>query len=276
MPLCQLWSVWPGVFPEREKCIGGACAVGDMGRLDRLWLVVPLALISTFGASVPATGGANPSALCERAALIAASQTAVPISVLKAIMLTETGRVQGDDYYPWPWTVNMEGKGTWFDSRSAATAYAEEHHRRGATSFDVGCFQINFKWHNQNFASLESMFDPLENALYAAGFLAGLFEETGDWGAAAGAYHSRTAIHADAYRATFLSFREALLAEDDIPLPEIESTKLDWKADGGWDVAERTNDFPLLRPGAQRGLGSLVPKSETGLARSLFAPDEAG
>ena len=32
--------------------------------------------------------------------------------------------------------------------------------RSGRTSFDVGCFQINYFWHGRNFPSLESMFDP--------------------------------------------------------------------------------------------------------------------
>ena len=49
----------------------------------------------------------------------------------------------------------------------------------------------------KSFATIDDMFDPAANALYAAGFLHDLFEETGDWELAAGAYHSRTPEHAE-------------------------------------------------------------------------------
>jgi soluble lytic murein transglycosylase-like protein len=68
------------------------------------------------------------------------------------------------------------------------------NHARGARSYDVGCFQINYRWHGQHFASLDQMFDPDANAAYAARFLSELYAEFGDWSRAAGAYHSRTPV----------------------------------------------------------------------------------
>ena len=47
----------------------------------------------------------------------------------------------------------MEGKGKWFQTRDEALSYVFKHFKRGARSFDVGCFQINFKWHGQAFPS---------------------------------------------------------------------------------------------------------------------------
>ena len=52
--------------------------------------------------------------------------------------------------------------------------------------------QINYRWHGHAFPSLEAMFDPEWTATYAAQFLRTLYEERGDWSAAAGAYHSLT------------------------------------------------------------------------------------
>ena len=63
-------------------------------------------------------------------------------AVLKAISLTETGRKTGGQFRPWPWTVNMEGTGHWFDTLDEARAYVSREFKRGARSFDVGCFQI--------------------------------------------------------------------------------------------------------------------------------------
>lgn len=141
--------------------------------------------------------------LCDRAAARISQETSVPLSVLRAITRTETGRSRDGVLTPWPWTVNREGAGHWFDTRAAAQQFAERAISEGAHSFDVGCFQINYRWHGAAFSSITQMFDPVENARYAADFLQSLFDETGDWTKAAGAYHSRTETYAKRYRARF-------------------------------------------------------------------------
>ena len=70
-------------------------------------------------------------------------------------------------------------------------------------SFDVGCVQINYRWHGHAFPTLEDMFDPEWTATYAAQFLRTLYEERGSWSAAAGAYHSLTPELAQKYAARF-------------------------------------------------------------------------
>lgn len=232
-----------------------------------LW-IVSLAAIS------PAWG-ANPSTLCDRAAQMAAARTGVPISVLKAISLTETGRRRDGAMRPWPWTVNMEGKGVWFDDPHAALTYVGRHHRAGARSFDVGCFQLNYKWHGRNFASIEQMIQPEQNALYAARFLLDLYAEKGNWSAAAGAYHSRTRKFSDRYRKRFDTFRAALRNEDGsgaaAPIATRHARADSAPATGKLAPALRVNLYPLLQAGeARRGLGSLVPVTSAADA-GLFA-----
>lgn len=223
----------------------------------------------------PATSGAaDPASICEWTASEASRRTGVPVSVLKAISLNETGRKRAGAFRPWPWTVNMEGKGLWFDSAEAALAYALKEHRRGARSFDVGCFQINFKWHGKAFASIEEMFDPMKNALYAARFLGQLHAETGSWNTAAGAYHSRNPEFAQRYQARFERFRTGLAQEDDRDIPDIPDIVL--AANGGLPgtagaVVDRANRFPLLQRGSGAALGSLVPIGNGG-GISLFGP----
>ena len=104
---------------------------------------------------------------------------------------------------PWPWAINREGQGHWFATREQALAFAMASVAAGRTSFDVGCFQINYRWHGHNFPSVEAMFDQDVNAAYAARFLRALYAERGDWSAAAGAYHSQTPALAGVYRARF-------------------------------------------------------------------------
>ncbi|MGB7240845.1 MAG: transglycosylase SLT domain-containing protein [Sulfitobacter sp.] len=153
----------------------------------------------------------------------------------------------------------MQGKGVWFETENEAKAFVREKMGHGARSFDVGCFQINYKWHGQAFASVEDMFDPVLNARYAAKFIASLHRELGDWSKAAGAYHSRTEKYANKYIARF---------------NEIYATQSEF-ADGITQVSENqshTNSFPLLRVQARKPhLGSLVPLGSSA-ALNLFAP----
>lgn len=199
-------------------------------------LTMALMLASLF-ASAPAGAQTGP---CDAAAQVAAAETGVPLPVLRAITRAETGRMIGGQRQPWPWAVNHAGSGQWFETRAAARTYAETALSGGTGNLDIGCFQLNHRWHSAAFASLDQMFDPVENARHAARFLAQLHRESGDWTLAAGTYHSRTPEHAERYRARFT----ALLAELDPadPAPPL-----------------RANRFPLLQPGGRGEYGSLVP-----------------
>lgn len=210
-----------------------------------------LAVVFLFIWSVePIMAGTH--ALCDAAARTASAETQVPLSVLRAITRTETGRTIDGVFVPWPWTVNMEGVGTWFDREDEARAFVFERFKNGARSFDVGCFQINYKWHGQAFASIEDMFDPDKNARYAADFLATLHAELGSWPAAAGAYHSRTEKYADIYVARFNEIRADLGAQ---PVTAVAAHT----------GRVKTNGFPLLLQNGQAArLGSLVPLENAG------------
>ena len=203
--------------------------------------------------SSPSVAAATTEMVCDTAARQVAQETNVPLSVLRSITRTETGRARGGQLQPWPWTVNMEGKGHWFETEDAARAYVFKEFRRGARSFDVGCFQINFKWHGENFRSIDQMFDPIENARYAARFLTQLHGETGDWSRAAGAYHSRTPKYAEKYRARFDNIRKNM-ADAPHPMPRLASIQ------STPPLIKSRNSFPLLRQTqARRSIGSLVP-----------------
>ncbi len=157
------------------------------------------------------------SSICDAVSAAAARAQNMPADALYAITLSETGRTRGGGFRPWPWTVNMEGRGFWFDTREEAYAYVMERYNAGARSFDVGCFQINYKWHGMNFESIDAMFDPMTNATYAAQLLSGLYDEFGDWTKAAGAYHSRTETYASRYRTRYARIRGRLNGEAPAP-----------------------------------------------------------
>lgn len=169
--------------------------------------IAAMVAATVIGAAV--AGHAATDAVCERAARRAAAETGVPADILIAIARTETGRSRDGTVRAWPWAVNVAGRGAWFEDRAAALAHARGHRAAGVRNIDLGCFQINHRWHGAQFAGLAEMLDPLATARYAARFLRELHGETGDWVRAAGAYHSRTPHLAQAYLARF----EARLAE---------------------------------------------------------------
>ena len=182
------------------------------------------------------------AAICDGAAIRAATEANIPRKVMLAVTRLETGQRINGELRPWPWAVNMEGEGRYFDSEDALRKFVFGRFKEGRRNFDVGCFQINYRWHGGQFASLDEMVDPEANARYAARFLQKLYKETGDWTAAVGAYHSRTPAYAKRYTRKYQTIRQGLPDTGQTPAPQISR-----------------NDFALLRRGATAGAGSLVP-----------------
>jgi hypothetical protein len=162
---------------------------------------------------------ASPAVLCDDAARFASQSTGVPLSVLRAVALAETGQTKFDkDYYSaWPWTVQSGQKGHWFDNENAAIQFVQSLMAEQRTNIDIGCFQLNMRWHGQAFQSLDDMFSPRNNALYAAQFLQKLYSQTGDWRAAVGRYHSSDGDRAEAYVLRLKRLFESHLAGQTAP-----------------------------------------------------------
>lgn len=195
-----------------------------------------------FLAGQTATAAPQPDEVCDLAAQKAAATHLVPVEILMAVARVETGRKSGASFRPWPWTVNLGGQGHWAADLDEAMGIAQAALDEGRLNIDIGCFQLNIRWHSKGFMSLADMFDPQTNADYAARFLRQLYQETGDWNAAIGAYHSRDADRAAAY-----AERVATLAQDPEPVSA---------------PAPRLNLFPLLHPGEATSPGSLFPQPE--------------
>lgn len=211
-----------------------------------IWAIVrfPVAILAFWGSGAEAAP--DPAGLCDRAAARAAEASGVPIDILLAISRVETGRRKDGTLSPWPWTINADGKGAFFDSKAEAVAAATAHLTDGTGTFDVGCFQLNIRWHGGSFSTLDDMFDPDQNATYAAKFLNTLYQEAGNWADAVAAYHSRTPDLAQ----TYLNQVKTVLHDggpEAAPAPVAQITPV------------RENTFPLLQPGGQGSFGSIVP-----------------
>ncbi len=176
------------VFPLMPA---GAASVGA------IQTVTPTTEDRLTGSAHSATAG-----LCTAAIGRVERDNRIPLYLLRAIALKETGRWDAANKVSqaWPWTVTAEGQGQYFPRKVDAIAAVKALMARGVRSIDVGCLQINLRYHADAFADLNAAFDPLTNARYAGKFLQGLRRELHSWTLAVGGYHSRTPARAGPYR----------------------------------------------------------------------------
>jgi len=116
----------------------------------------------------------------------------LPPEVLYAVALTESARQVDStgNLRPWPWTLNVQGRGHFFDSRQEAEAALQEHFDAGRRSIDIGLMQVNWRYHRQRLGSLQLALDPYHNLRVAAEILQHCHQSRQDWWAAVGCYHA--------------------------------------------------------------------------------------
>jgi soluble lytic murein transglycosylase-like protein len=124
--------------------------------------------------------------LCERQLKDASESQGVPLGLLYAVALAETG--YGGKLAPY--AMNIDGKPMLATSRKEALQIFAEAKASGARLIDLGCMQINAHYHSEAFASVSDMFDPARNTAYAAKFLKSLEQKHGSWTKAVAHYHA--------------------------------------------------------------------------------------
>lgn len=132
--------------------------------------------------------------LCETAVIGAEEKYHIQANLLQTIASVESGRwdEKAGRRIAWPWTVHANGEGRYYKTRREAVAAVRALQQQGVTNIDVGCMQINLKYHGQAFSSLEEAFEPEKNVAYSAQFLRRLYQKnSGNWVKTAMQYHSR-------------------------------------------------------------------------------------
>ncbi len=139
----------------------------------------------------------------------------IPTHWLAAIASTESGRYHKrlGMLLPWPWTINVNGKGYYFDSKGEAINKIEEYHAKGITNIDVGCMQVNMRYHGHAFANVHQALEPRYNVAYAARFLRSNFDDLRSWKKATAAYHSKTPSRGKKYFKTVYGKWEKVVAK---------------------------------------------------------------
>lgn len=143
-------------------------------------------LAAIFICSSLARAAAEELTICEREMRAAADEFGIPLGVLYAVGMTESGGKKGLQ----PLAMNIAGKPYVASSLSDALDRFETERARGVKLIDLGCMQINHHYHGGRFASVTEMFDPHKNVQYAARFLNELHDRHDTWTMAVARYHA--------------------------------------------------------------------------------------
>ena len=154
-----------------------------MNRNSRLGLLAAMAISISSAAQTASAAGQS---VCEREMTRASARYRVPLGVLYAVGMAETGRKGSLQ----PYAMNIEGRPYFAASAGEAVHVFDAARGRGARLIDLGCMQINHLYHGDRFASVEAMLDPGKNVDYAARFLRELREREGSWTMAVARYHA--------------------------------------------------------------------------------------
>jgi soluble lytic murein transglycosylase-like protein len=160
------------------------------------------ALLAALLATAPGVARADDTALlCEAVAARAGAEAGLPPGLMPAIARVESGKGTSAGRRAWPWTLNQGGKGSYHPSREAALTHLEGILATGTRNVDLGCMQLNWRWHGDAFPDAATMIDPVANTRYAAGFLRDLHARHGSWSLAIAHYHSNDPARGKAYAA---------------------------------------------------------------------------
>lgn len=158
----------------------------------------------------------------------------IPKDTLYSISLRETQKAHSKHgigiTWPWTITVNPGGKGYHFKNKTEAIKFAKEQLQSGKGSIDVGCMQINLKYHPKAFSSIEQALSPQNNIAYGAKFLKEKYKQHGNWQKAIGAYHSSSSDKASIYHAMVKEIKDSMVKYKkqlaDLDKREYKTTKI--------------------------------------------------
>ncbi|WP_420715467.1 transglycosylase SLT domain-containing protein [Cupriavidus sp. D39] len=106
---------------------------------------------------------------------------------------------------PWPWTLNVAGRGMYFATREDAHAAINQLVSEKRCNFDVGIMQINWCYHGQRFASSWDALAPATNIRVAEAILSENLQRSGSAMKAVAWYHSADPSRGGPYLARFMN-----------------------------------------------------------------------
>ena len=149
-----------------------------------------ICLIALTGLIIPSAGWSDASVPVGYRAV--ASESGIPYTVLYAVALTESAKKIRTPavYRPWPWTLNIAGRGYFFDTRLSAWQALMAWLGKGRRSVDIGLMQVNWRYHKKRLGTPWQALDPYHNLRVGAGILKDCYTTRQDWWTSVGCYHA--------------------------------------------------------------------------------------
>lgn len=140
-------------------------------------------------------------------------QSKVDPYLLYAIALAESQKAEDGVVRPWPWAVNVGGKGYYFTDLHAAENFVEMQIDKGVKNIDVGPLQINLRWHGHRVGNPTDLFHlPIAIKVGADILSEAIASSPNDPVLAVGRYHHwDDEQRARAYGAKVLSYRNMMV-----------------------------------------------------------------
>jgi len=160
--------------------------------------MLALLFVGIFSLNLAQADNAVPSAYRSVAA-----EYGIPVQLFYAVALAESGKtiIAMNRRRPWPWTLNIAGKGVYFSTRLAAWQALDQSLRHGETSVDIGLMQVNWRFHQHRLGNSWLALEPTHNLTVGAKILKDCYKNRGDWWASVGCYHAPSdSVRAKQYR----------------------------------------------------------------------------
>jgi len=106
---------------------------------------------------------------------------------------------------PWPWTLNVAGRGMFFATREDAFAAISRLVANQRCDFDVGLMQVNWCYHSKRFASAWEALAPATNIRVAEDILTENLRRSGSAMKAVAWYHSADPSRGGPYFSRFMN-----------------------------------------------------------------------
>lgn len=155
----------------------------------RALVIAGLCLVACVAPVLHANGGSVitevPRAYKETARLYG-----IPPKLFYALALQESGRTVDGAFAPWPWTLNVEGQGYYYNSQTEVWDALNEFVIADRTNIGIGLLQVTYPYNQHVLSELYLAIDPHTNLRMGAVILLERYRESGDWWIAVGHYHS--------------------------------------------------------------------------------------
>jgi len=133
--------------------------------------------------------------------------------LLYSIALAESKKVSGKMVRPWPWAVNIAGKGYYFDSLKEAEKFVDDKLAAGIQNMDIGPLQVNLRWNGFRVTDPKQLFHLPTAVRVGADILSeALASSPNDQVLAVGRYHTWSDdLRARQYGTKVLMYRKVMV-----------------------------------------------------------------